>query len=335
MPGVNAWHGQVGCGQSRWCSSRSAGPGLRSGAQRSCSPRRVRPLRTRWRSVPLRSSWTCAATVLAGGSSPPHLAWPQLSWPVCRSSPGRQVAAGASGLRAPRLPTRSRRPAPAARTACCGWLPLAKWVRLDLSWAEAGETSDLGHLLGLAAVRYVAVPVTPSDEGLIGVLARQVDLYPVGIDPSYAVYENSAWVPMLGRAPASTVAAALAKDLWRAASLAVRPGPAAVALASSKARAHAFYGAVPPGTWGVRVAGRPLKALRGAVGASVWFAPSTARAVELGKSGEHAGAAVTLALWAAALAAAALSKDKRRGAELAKVPAVAERSELVLAGRGP
>jgi len=213
--------------------------------------------------------------------------------------------------------------------------PLAKWVRLDLSWAEAGETSDLGHLLGLAAVRYVAVPVTPSDEGLIGVLARQVDLYPVGIDPSYAVYENSAWVPMLGRAPASTVAAALAKDLWRAASLAVRPGPAAVALASSKARAHAFYGAVPPGTWGVRVAGRPLKALRGAVGASVWFAPSTARAVELGKSGEHAGAAVTLALWAAALAAAALSKDKRRGAELAKVPAVAERSELVLAGRGP
>jgi GT2 family glycosyltransferase len=207
---------------------------------------------------------------------------------------------------------------------------LARWVSLSLSWAQAGETTDLGHLLGLVGVRYVAVPVTRSDEGLLEVLAHQVDLHSVGIDPNYAVYENSAWVPVFGPAPPLVISAALAQTAWGAASLAVRPEPAGLQPKPTVSKAGALYGAVPPGTWGVEAA-QPVRELSGAVGSVVWFVPRGARMVRLGEGEAHAAAAVTLALWAGALVAL-LWKKKRQEAE--PIAADADR-ELVGAGKGP
>jgi GT2 family glycosyltransferase len=212
---------------------------------------------------------------------------------------------------------------------------LARWVALDLSWAQAGETSDLGQLLGLASVRYIVVPVTRADEAMLKVLGRQVDLHSVGIDPNYAVYENSTWLPVVGRAPAQAVLAAEAKAAWGAAALAVRPGAAAAAPLGAPSRVHPLYGAVPPGILGVEVAGRLVKAASGAIGSSVWFAPRGARVVALGRGGEHGAAAATLVLWSAAVVGALWKKRDKRALEPAPVAALAERGELVLAGRGP
>jgi GT2 family glycosyltransferase len=207
---------------------------------------------------------------------------------------------------------------------------LARWVSLSLSWAQAGETTDLGHLLSLVGVRYIAAPVTPSDEGLLEVLARQVDLHSVGIDPNYAVYENSAWAPVFGPAPPQVFAAALAQTAWGAASLAVRPEPAGLQPKRTASTAGALYGAVPPGTWGVEAA-QPVRELSGAVGSVVWFVPRGARMVRLGEGEARAAAAVTLTLWAGALVVL-LWKKKREEAE--PVAADADK-ELVGAGKGP
>lgn len=69
--------------------------------------------------------------------------------------------------------------------------------------AEARETSRLGRLLAPMGVRYVVVPedAAPGQPGrhavpdLVGVLAEQLDLVRLDVDPDIHVYRNAAWAP--------------------------------------------------------------------------------------------------------------------------------------------
>jgi GT2 family glycosyltransferase len=69
--------------------------------------------------------------------------------------------------------------------------------------AEARETSRLGRLLAPMGIRYLVVPedAAPGMPGrhpvpdLVGVLAEQLDLVRVDVDPEVHVFRNEAWVP--------------------------------------------------------------------------------------------------------------------------------------------
>jgi len=204
---------------------------------------------------------------------------------------------------------------------------LANWVGQSLAWAEAGETSDLGHLLGLAGVRYVAVPAVRADQALLATLSGQVDLEPVGIDPAYAVYENSAWLPVVSPVPRQLVPAALARSAREAASLAMR-------VPAGQAGAYGTYASVPPGTSFLLVSGRRLPARSGAVGSSVWPGYLHGRVVSAGAAGEHLAAGVTLALWVATALAALWRKKPSPGREAEELEPAAGERQLVLAGKG-
>ena len=167
---------------------------------------------------------------------------------------------------------------------------LAASVGRDLAWAQAGDTTELGHLLALAGVRYIAVPLEPrrvarADSTLLAALARQVDLSEVGIDPSYAVYANSSWLPVFFGLPPGTAAnelsaAALAGDPV-AAARAAQAFQAAPLSASGIYRAGqrgVVYGAVPPGSWALKHASRPVTASAGALGGTLWHLGPTSGA---------------------------------------------------------
>jgi hypothetical protein len=69
--------------------------------------------------------------------------------------------------------------------------------------AEARETSRVGRLLAPMGIRYIIVPedAAPGMPGrhpvpdLVGVLAEQLDLVRVDVDPEIHVFRNAAWVP--------------------------------------------------------------------------------------------------------------------------------------------
>ncbi len=99
------------------------------------------------------------------------------------------------------LPTAAQLWAPAPST-------LSSVVAADLRWTEQGETTGLGRLLAPLAVRYVVVPTgtqaVPALAQLVTELAQQVDLVPVGADPSYLVFQNAAWAPLFSVLAPST-----------------------------------------------------------------------------------------------------------------------------------
>ncbi len=225
-------------------------------------------------------------------------------------------------------------------------------VGRDLAWAEEGETTELGHLLALAGVRYVAVPAVPGDAQLLHALSRQVDLSEVGIDPSYAVYANSAWLPVFFALPPGGTAnqvsaAALAKSRWVAAQQAqpVQAEPVAIGGATG---GGIVYGAVPPGTWVLDHAGGTVPPSSGALGGTLWRLPArlpsslhqpaaqafSTRVAPAGDAGQHLAALATLLLWAAAF----LFATRRRrpqpvaGPDLTDATAKAGEHELALLG---
>jgi GT2 family glycosyltransferase len=90
------------------------------------------------------------------------------------------------------------------------WLPhspgATRVLATDLRLARAGQTAQLGHLLGTMAVRYIVVPSrtgpsdaesrpVPTPSGILAALALQTDLKAVQTDPALTVYENAAWAP--------------------------------------------------------------------------------------------------------------------------------------------
>jgi GT2 family glycosyltransferase len=78
----------------------------------------------------------------------------------------------------------------------------------DLSLAESGLTTRLGHLLAPAGVRYLVLPnhngptgsgaqPEPVPLALLAGLGSQTDLRSVKVgDPNYSVFENAAWAPV-------------------------------------------------------------------------------------------------------------------------------------------
>jgi hypothetical protein len=187
------------------------------------------------------------------------------------------------------------------------WAPVragrAALVAQDLSWADSRVTTALGRLFAPLAIRYVVVPVGVGAVGaaenqVVAALERQVDLFPVGTDPSYRVFSNSSWAPVFSVLPAGTTLPS-GTDQWAIAvqlqRLDLAPAEA-LPLSGSSApalavRAHSsprvMYGAVPDGSWTVQAGGHQL-ATTSAVGwASSWTLPPETTAVALSQPGTH------------------------------------------------
>jgi hypothetical protein len=89
-------------------------------------------------------------------------------------------------------------------------------IATSVGVAEARETSRLGRLLAPMGVRYVIVPevaapgqddeVFPQTE-LVAVLAEQLDLVRIDVDPDVHVFRNDAWVPERAALAAGALAA--------------------------------------------------------------------------------------------------------------------------------
>lgn len=199
-------------------------------------------------------------------------------------------------------------------------------VAQDLSWAEGNETTALGHLLAPLAVRYVVVPLGAgtADQAvlpLIDALARQVDLVPVGTDPSYRVFANVAWVPLFsvlagggtGEVPPERPEAAWATahkfqtlDLVAALPLPVGGFDARSFAVPVRSPAVQVYGAVPDGSWHLRANGHVLASKATLGGGSSWVLPAGQDAIVLsraGSLGQQLADALLLLAWGVALSA--------------------------------
>jgi GT2 family glycosyltransferase len=212
------------------------------------------------------------------------------------------------------------------------WAPVnpgqARLVAQDLSWADSRETTYLGRLFAPLAIRYVVVPVGAGAVGaaenqVVAALARQVDLLPVGTDPSYRVFANSSWAPLFSVLAAGTNLPAVPQEPgppgtgppgsgssatgatgaagWETASrlqqLDLAPAEAlpvsaaasaSFALRSNQASAASprrLYGAVEDGSWHLQAGGRPVVAASALGWASSWALPAGARTVVLSQPG--------------------------------------------------
>jgi hypothetical protein len=200
--------------------------------------------------------------------------------------------------------------------------------------AGDGDTTELGHLLGPMAVRYIVMvrAAAPADDAavrplppqLVRTMATQVDLRRVESDPAVIVYENAAWAPIRASLGPEAASAAAGRGLGAAARAEVGGSP--VALPGSSA-AFRVRGNVTPGPlllaetasprWSLQVDGRPAVRRR-AFGWANLFAPARAgRGVLRYRTSPLHWAAQVLevALWAV-LGALALRNwiDRRRRA---------------------
>jgi hypothetical protein len=196
------------------------------------------------------------------------------------------------------------------------WSPgpsqLSSVVQADLGWAAAGETIALGHLLAPLAVRYVVVPLSggpgPTLADLVLSLDRQSDLVPVGTDPSYAVFANSAWAPVFSvlapgeRLPPATGAWSVAYALQRldlASAEGVQAGAAAgqSAVAGTGVKGQAvIFGAVSPGAWQLRAGGRDVPSQPALGFATTWTLPQGTKQVVISRRGASGQRDVDLAM---------------------------------------
>ncbi len=149
----------------------------------------------------------------------------------------------------------------------------------DIQWAENNETTALGHLLAPLAVRYVVVPVaagtySAATNEVVAALDHQVDMVPVGTDPSYRVYVNSSWVPLFSELAANTdlgnrtsawaTAARLQEvDVVPVQAVTVGLSDGGSFALHSHSRSLQLYGAVPTGSWRLRSGGSVLPGSRG------------------------------------------------------------------------
>ncbi|HTT92642.1 MAG TPA: glycosyltransferase [Acidimicrobiales bacterium] len=221
------------------------------------------------------------------------------------------------------------------------WAPLssgqAPLVAEDLGWAENRETTYLGSLFAPLAIRYVVVPVGEGAVGaaenrVAGALARQLDLVPVGTDPSYRVFTNESWLPLFsvlakgtnlptGGGQWATAARLQQTDLASAQPLPVIGSASASFDVRARPSPSHIYGAVEDGSWHLQAGGRALTAA-GAVGwASTWVVPRGTRTVALsqrGAGGQHVADTVMVLAWALVLLVALVRLRARLRAQLNK-----------------
>ncbi len=221
------------------------------------------------------------------------------------------------------------------------WAPVsagrAAVVAQDLSWADSRVTTALGRLFAPLAIRYVVVPVGEGAVGaaenqVVAALERQVDLFPVGTDPSYRVFSNSSWVPVFSiltagtTLPSGTNQWAIATQLQRlnlaateALPLSGSSSPTLAVRARSSPRV--LYGAVPDGSWGAQAGGRQL-ATTSAVGwASSWTLPPETTAVALsqpGTRGQHVADIAMVLIWLIVLSVALIRLRGKLRAQLTR-----------------
>jgi hypothetical protein len=230
-------------------------------------------------------------------------------------------------------------------TAAQLWAPapsaVSTLVGTDLGWAVGGETTALGRLLAPLAVRYVVVPApvgpAPALSRLVLDMAQQVDLVPVGTDPSYRVFENAAWAPLFSllppnaRLPAGNDPWSVAYGLQRvdlstakalaATSSAGRPIELPV-VPTAPPRPEVVLGAVPAGSWHLSADGRDVPQ-RVALGwASSWTLPAGTRTVTISRGsslGQHLIDVAMLVVWALALWAAMARLRTKLESQLSQV----------------
>ncbi|HYA44069.1 MAG TPA: glycosyltransferase, partial [Acidimicrobiales bacterium] len=190
-------------------------------------------------------------------------------------------------------------------------------VATDLGWAGRGQTTSLGHLLAPFAIRYVVVPTgSPAATELSSMLARQLDLVPVGTDQAFAVYSNAAWIPLLSVLPgarggfASALgisssswaggAALQQADLSGAAPLVTGENATSPTVVLTLPIGGVLYAANAPGTWSVRVNGWASPTERAFGWASAWFLPAGKDAVTASLNGterQHVIDLVMVVVW--------------------------------------
>ena len=238
------------------------------------------------------------------------------------------------------------------------WAPVgsgrARGVAQDLSWAESRETTALGRLFAPLAIRYVVVPVGAgavgaSENRVVAALGRQVDLFPVGTDPTYRVFANSSWAPLFSVLPAGTNLPsshgqwAIAGELQQLNLAGAEALPVGTSSgASFVVRAHSsprhLYGAVQDGSWrvdlasspqasspqasGPQASARPALASTTAFGwASSWVLPPGANTVTMshpGAGGQHVADLIMVLVWVVVLLVALVRLRRKLRSEWTK-----------------
>ena len=207
-----------------------------------------------------------------------------------------------------------------------------------------GSTTRAGRLLAPWAVRYVIVPIvdgavsTPSAPipvpgGLLDALGDQLDLAEVYSPPSFAVFENRAWVPTRSiltpvgaEASRKAGAAALAQSDLAGASPVMTDGDH-LSASTVDAAAGTLHLAVPfDRSWELRVGGDAV-APRPAFGATMAFDLASPGTVTLA---HRSGAVRTIVLvlqamaWGGACLAASSLRWRRRERRVRTVPPAAD-----------
>jgi hypothetical protein len=201
------------------------------------------------------------------------------------------------------------------------WAPVSHGqgalVAEDLGWAVNRETTYVGRLFAPLAIRYVVVPVGEGAVGaaenqVVAALARQVDLLPVGTDPSYRVFANDSSAPLFSVVAPGTnlpssggqwaMAARLQQlDLAVAETLPINGAASANFTVRAGSSPRELYGAVEDGSWHLDANGRPLASASALGWASSWVLPPRTRTVALsqpGAGGQHVADTVMVLAWA-------------------------------------
>ncbi|MGC8626031.1 MAG: hypothetical protein ACP5VR_00505, partial [Acidimicrobiales bacterium] len=206
----------------------------------------------------------------------------------------------------------------------------------DLSWARQGETTALGRLLAPFAVRYVVVASNATTGPVVAALDAQTDLYQVGANPAYHVFQNADWAPWLwvsaSARPNLERTLGASSQSWAGAFWlqqldlsGVQPlvagqragGPGAVAEGVVEGSPYGelraslvvpsggtLYMASSFGAWELDVDGRSVPARRAFGWASLWSLPAGRYNVAVkpaGTLGRHLVDVFMLAVWVAAL----------------------------------
>ncbi len=219
------------------------------------------------------------------------------------------------------------------------WAPVrpgqAGLVAEDLGWAENRETTALGRLLAPLAIRYVVVPVGTGAVGgaenqVAAALGRQLDLLPVGTDPTYRVFVNSSWLPLFSVLPSGTslptgptawvVASKLQQlDVVPAQALPVGSDSQTLLAVRPRSSPRHLYGAVQDGSWHVQAGGHELPRAEAMGWASSWVVPpdvSTVALSEPGSGGQHVADVIMVLIWALALSVALVRWREKLRAQL-------------------
>ena len=213
------------------------------------------------------------------------------------------------------------------------WAPrptaLSAAVAHEVAWAGVDQTTSLGRLLAPVAVRYIVVAVGPGAAGtastrMVAALDRQVDLVPIGLDPSYEVFANNAWLPLFSvlasNASAAQLAAAAApRDQWDRAlaseqldlgstsALSLGASGTGTSTVMTSASANVLFGSVAPGSWRAAADGHTLVSRAIGGSATSWVLPvgrDTIAVARAGSGGQHLADLFMFVLWAVALWAA-------------------------------